>query len=103
MVFQDPSASLNLRQTVGMLLTAPLRVHRVRGRTERRRQVEAIADRAGLPVDGLARYPHEFSGGQKRRIGIARALVLKPELVVCDEPVSALNVPIQAQNTEPAG
>jgi peptide/nickel transport system ATP-binding protein len=97
MVFQDPSASLNPRQTVGALLSTPLRVHGVAGRTERRRQVEAIVERVGLPSDALGRYPHEFSGGQKQRIGIARALILRPALVVCDEPVSALDVSIQAQ------
>jgi hypothetical protein len=78
-------------------LATPLRVHGVRDRAERRRQVEAIAERVGLGRESLARYPHEFSGGQKQRIGIARALILKPSLVVCDEPVSALDVSIQAQ------
>jgi peptide/nickel transport system ATP-binding protein len=97
MVFQDPSASLNPRQTIGTILETPLKVHGVRGRKERHRHVVAIAERVGLSGDSLSRYPHEFSGGQKQRIGIARALVLKPALVVCDEPVSALDVSIQAQ------
>lgn len=97
MVFQDPSASLNPRQTVGTLLSTPLAVHRMGTREEQRARVAAMAERVGLPRDALSRYPHEFSGGQKQRIGIARALILQPALVVCDEPVSALDVSIQAQ------
>ncbi|KJF69128.1 ABC transporter ATP-binding protein [Rhizobium nepotum] len=97
MIFQDPFASLNPRQTVRTILTGPLKVHGIGDRARQGQIVEAIVTQVGLPPDALDRYPHEFSGGQRQRIGIARALILEPELVVCDEPVSALDLSIQAQ------
>src|SRR5690606_9313743 len=97
-IFQDPFESLNSRHTVGHIIEEPFIIHAPEmSSAERREKVGQLLLRVGLPESARDKYPHEFSGGQRQRIGIARAIALKPKLVVCDEPVSALDVSIQSQ------
>ena len=96
-IFQDPYESLDARQTVGDILEEPYQIHKVGTAEERRQNIRNLLNRVGIPETAVSRFAHEFSGGQRQRIGIARAIALNPRLIVCDEPVSALDVSIQSQ------
>lgn len=97
MIFQDPYASLNARMTVADIIGEPMDIHNLAHGNERQEKIYELLDTVGLNKDHAARYPHEFSGGQRQRIGIARSLAVDPEFIICDEPISALDVSIQAQ------